>query len=96
MILIFYVIIYTMDYLKNNYIPSSYKEAVTLNQIKLVYDIGIVNATVEDDKAIYDTTLAKNMRTNRQNLLMQSGATAFTQELHDINVNLANKDYINR
>ena len=83
MILIFYVIIYTMDYLKNNYIPSSYKEAV-------------VNATVEDDKAIYDTTLAKNMRTNRQNLLMQSGATAFTQELHDINVNLANKDYINR
>jgi hypothetical protein len=54
-----------MDYLKNNYIPSSYKEEVTKNQIKLVYDIGIVNATVEDDKAIYDTTLAKNMRTNR-------------------------------
>ncbi len=67
MILIFYVIIYTMDYLKNNYIPSSYKEAVTLSQIKLVYDIGIVNVTEEDEKekAIYDSALAKNMRTNR-------------------------------
>ncbi len=32
---------------------------------KLVKFKFIVNATVEDDKAIYDTTLAKNMRTNR-------------------------------
>ena len=41
-----------MEYLKNNYIPSSYKEEVTKNQIKLVYDIGIVNATLEDEEAI--------------------------------------------